>query len=236
VDFLVAEVAKMLPVLADTRYIRAYAGVRPLVAAETGTDDRAISRGFVVLDHETEGCSNFVTVTGGKLTTFRLMAEKAADLVCNRLGVKAPCLTRTLPLSSSGTDQWTEPGLAARFWMEESHSEDILLCECEMVPMSVVDQILDELKAKGDDLDFSAISLRSRLGRGSCQGAFCGFRTCAHLYERGVLNSDQGLSKMRRFLERRWHGLRPVLWGSQLIQEELQEALHCDLLGLELED
>jgi len=56
----------------------------------------------------------------------------------------------------------------------------------------------------------------------------------AHLYERGELESDQGLSLLRNFLERRWHGLRPILWGPQLAQEELQEALHCGLFGLDL--
>jgi glycerol-3-phosphate dehydrogenase len=34
-----------------------------------------------------------VTVVGGKLATYRLMAEKTADLVCRRLGIEAPCRT-----------------------------------------------------------------------------------------------------------------------------------------------
>ena len=56
----------------------------------------------------------------------------------------------------------------------------------------------------------------------------------AHLYERNEVESDQGLIQLKQFLERRWHGLRPVLWGPQLAQEELQEALHCGLFGLEV--
>lgn len=234
VDFLVTEAAVMMPALADARYLRAYAGVRPLLGKEKMADDRALSRDFVVLDHEAEGIRNFVTVTGGKLTTFRLMAEKTADLICNRLGVKTPCLTKTLPLASNGTSQWTEPGLAARIWLRQRNPKDALLCECEMVPMSVVKEVIDQLKALQANIDLRAISLRSRLGRGSCQGAFCGFRMCAHLYSSGMLTSNQGLGRLKNFLERRWHGLRPVLWGPQLAQEELQEALHCGLFGLEL--
>jgi glycerol-3-phosphate dehydrogenase len=103
-----------------------------------------------------------------------------------------------------------------------------------MVPLSAADQIIDNLITKGETLDLSAIGLRSRFGRGSCQGAFCGFRMIAHLYERGDFESGQGLSLLRQFLERRWHGLRPILWGPQLAQEELQEALHCGLFGLDL--
>ena len=234
VDRLVSEAAAMVPRLADIRYVRAFAGVRPLLPAKKVTDSRALSRGFVVLDHEAEGLSNFITVTGGKITTYRLMAEKAADMICSRLGVKAACRTRTLPLPSSKINQWTEPGLAPRIWLKQPNPKETLLCECEMVPLSAVDQIIDNLIAKGETLDLSAIGLRSRVGRGSCQGAFCGFRMIAHLYERGELESDQGLSLLKQFLERRWHGLRPILWGPQLAQEELQEALHCGLFGLEM--
>jgi glycerol-3-phosphate dehydrogenase len=234
VDLLVTEAAAMVPALGGMRYVRAFAGVRPLPAAEQTTDGRSLSRGFLVLDHEEAGVSNFITVTGGKLTTFRLMAEKTADLVCSRLGVTAPCLTGTVPLSETEINQWTEPGVAPRIWLEQPNPKEPLLCECEMVPLSAVDQIIDNLIGKGETLDLSAISLRSRVGRGSCQGAFCGFRMIAHLYERGELASAQGLSLLRHFLERRWHGLRPILWGPQLAQEELQEALHCGLFGLEM--
>jgi glycerol-3-phosphate dehydrogenase len=234
VDLLVTEAAAMVPALADMRYVRAFAGVRPLLAGKQTTDGRALSRGFVVLNHEVEGLSNFITVTGGKITTFRLMAEKTADLVCSRLGVKSPCLTRTVPLSETEINQWTEAGLAPRLWLKKQNPKEPFLCECELIPKSAVDQIIDELIAKGEPLSLSAIGLRSRVGRGSCQGAFCGFRLIAHLYERGELESGQGLGLLRQFLERRWHGLRPILWGSQLAQEELQEALHCTLFGLDL--
>ena len=66
----------MVPVLGTTRFIRAYAGVRPLVCAGSGSDDRTVSRGFSLLDHEEDGLHNFITITGGKLTTFRLMARE----------------------------------------------------------------------------------------------------------------------------------------------------------------
>ena len=234
VDRLVTEASAMVPVLTDMRYVRAFAGVRPLLPAKKVTDSRALSRGFVVMDHEVEGLSNFITVTGGKITTFRLMAEKAADLVCQRMGVKSQCRTNTVPLESTEINQWTEPGLAPHIWLKQADPKEPLVCECEMVPLSAVDQIIDNLITKGETLDLSAIGLRSRVGRGSCQGAFCGVRLIAHLYQRGVLESTQGLSLLRQFLERRWHGLRPILWGPQLAQEEIQEAIHCGLLGLDL--
>lgn len=234
VDFLVSEAARMIPLLAKTRFIRAFAGLRSLPARGDQTSDRALERSFVLMDHERDGVENFISLFGGKLTTFRLMAERAADLVCRRLGVSAPCLTRTLPLPSSEIGKWIEPHAELRSWIRSHDPQDTLLCECEMVPLSAAGRIIDDLMARGSKLDLSAISLRSRVGKGSCQGAFCAFRLCCLLYQRGAVKDKEGLEQMKSFLEQRWAGLRPVLWGRQLVQEQLQEAIQCGLFGLEL--
>jgi len=48
----------------------------------------AASRGgFFLLDHEQDGVENFASVVGGKLTTYRMMAEAVADHVDDVLGV-----------------------------------------------------------------------------------------------------------------------------------------------------
>ena len=52
--------------------------------------------------------------------------------------------------------------------------------------------------------------------------------------DRGYLEQDKGLDGLKSFLNGRWKGIRPVLWGAGLIQEELQEALHCGIFGMEL--
>ena len=106
VDFLLKEGVKMLPSLASTRIIRAYAGVRPLILEDSKSslqaDGRSASRGIVLLDHEErDGVPGLITITGGKLTTARLMAEKAADLVCKKLGIDAECTTAEIPLPGS---------------------------------------------------------------------------------------------------------------------------------------
>ena len=38
---------------------------------------------------------------------------------------------------------------------------------------------------------------------------------------------------MRDFLSGRFKGVQPVLWGEQMPQMELSEALHCSLMGLD---
>jgi glycerol-3-phosphate dehydrogenase len=237
VDLLVEEAARLIPALAGARYLRSYAGVRPLFGGGGGPEaasDRQVSRGFAVLDHEAQGLDNLATITGGKLTTYRLMAEKAADLICHRLGVSAPCRTAELPLPAPAATAWMEPQELRKKWFKEHAPEDHVLCECEMVPLSVLDMIVADLLAQGLPLDLRDVSLRSRVGRGACQGAFCSHRIVAHWYEQGLVQGDEGVRLLRAFLESRWHGLRPVLWDGQLIQEQLQEAIHCGLSGLEL--
>lgn len=236
VDRMIEDGAKMIPVLASTRYIRAYAGVRPLVRSKSdGTsDDRNVSRGFALLDHAQNGVENFITITGGKLTTYRLMAEKTADMVCAKLGVHVPCRTHVERLPASISGKWSEPGLAARSWVEKMQPEDVILCECEMVSARVVDEIIQNLgEMRGRSL-LKTVAQRSRVGKGPCQGGFCGPRVTAHLYDSGVFDDARGLLELKHFIQRRWRGKRPVLWGVPLMQAELQEAVHCNILELEL--
>ncbi|MCX7249513.1 MAG: anaerobic glycerol-3-phosphate dehydrogenase subunit A [Burkholderiales bacterium] len=232
-DLIIAEAAPMLPSLASARFIRAYAGVRPLLGS-AGADSRSVSRGFALFDHEEQGLDNFATLTGGKLTTCRLMAERAADLLCRRLGVTRPCLTATTLLPQAAENAWTEPGHSAREWLRPHPAQDALLCECEMVSGSAVDAIYAALRAAGDKPTLTDIGLRSRVGKGACQGAFCGLRTAAHLYQTGDFQAQRGLAEMVDFFSERWRGQQPVLWGEQLAQAELAEALHCGLFGEEL--
>ena len=234
IDRIIDEGAMMIPALETTRYIRAYCGVRPLVGSTNGDDDRKVSRGYALIDHAHDKVENFITITGGKLTTYRLMAEKTADLVCQRLGIRQPCQTGTEPLPASAGAQWTEPGLAPRQWINLNDPDDLLLCECEMVSQNSVDQIITGMGKLQTPLTLEAIGLRSRVGKGPCQGTFCSQRITAYLYERGLIKDDQGLVNLCNFLSERWRGQHPLLWDIALIQSELQEAMHCGLFGLEL--
>ena len=103
VERSVEECAAMLPGVTDAPTVRTWWGVRPLYAPdESGSNRRGISRGFTVIDHGSEGVSNLFSVVGGKLTTYREMAEVTTDRVCERLGVDEPCETASSRLP--GTD------------------------------------------------------------------------------------------------------------------------------------
>lgn len=225
---------QMVPALRETRFVRAFSGVRPLLmGGERARDGRSASRGFALFDHLDQGLSNFATVTGGKLTTFRLMAERAGDLVAQRLGNGEPSRTRHEPLPPVDPLRWTEPRFSARQWFQRRDPADSILCECEVVPASAVDSIVSQAPGAEPRMPLQAIGVRSRIGKGSCQGSFCSIRVTSHLYDRGIYDSPAGLGHMRTFLEERFKGVRPVLWGEQVPQMELAEALHCGMMGLD---
>ncbi len=72
----------------------AYAGVRPLIA--TGDTKKSVDISRKAELYETS--SGLITITGGKLTTWRRMAKLAVDRLVERQGGQAPCRTAEIPL------------------------------------------------------------------------------------------------------------------------------------------
>jgi len=94
VERMYVEGAKLVPAVRHAERRAAWSAARPLVGAGSGTG-RELSRTFKTFDHaETDGVEGFVTLTGGKATTLRAMAELCADVVCRKLGIDEPCQTR----------------------------------------------------------------------------------------------------------------------------------------------
>ena len=92
---LLEEGEKMIPGFTQVRGLRAWAGVRPLYEEGGAAQGRDAKRTFAVLDHaQRDGVAGLITVVGGKFTTYRLMAERTADVVCGHLGVTKPCITK----------------------------------------------------------------------------------------------------------------------------------------------
>ena len=78
----------------------AYAGVRPLIATGDSKKSVDISRRAELFETR----SGLVTITGGKLTTWRRMAKAAVDRVVEREGRDAPCRTQEIPLGEPADD------------------------------------------------------------------------------------------------------------------------------------
>ncbi|MDR1659435.1 MAG: anaerobic glycerol-3-phosphate dehydrogenase subunit A [Desulfovibrio sp.] len=238
----------LFPRLPDYRLLRAFAGTRPLYALDAAAG-RTATRNFVILDHEESGLQGMVTVTGGKFTSFRLMAEKTADLSCSRVGVKASCRTADEPLVPAPSERLLERarsvfpvgglGLAAARLAEGLEDavaraerdpwKKTLLCECELVTFAE----FEAAAAQSSGLSLGDIRRRTRMGMGTCQGNFCALRACAALAEIGTFAALAPQRMLEDFLEERWHGIRPLLWGRQLREVELERGIYSALLNLE---
>ena len=250
VDLLLSEGEKLAPALATTRILRAYAGVRPLVASDDDPTGRNISRGIVLLDHEKrDGVPGFATITGGKLMTYRLMAEWATDLACSKLGVDRLCTTMTDPLPGSRDEDEMPKGKSfivknpIRKSLEGRHGDlsskiptnneydASLVCECEDVTVGEVKYALKEL----DVNNMVDLRRRTRVGMGTCQGELCACRAAGLL---GVAHncSEKAKSDLAKFLNERWKGVYPVAWGDALRENEYAQWVYAGVCGMEQND
>lgn len=240
---------ELVPELENYRMIRAFAGVRPLYQPGNAAEGRAVTRNFALLDHQQlDGLTGFVSIVGGKFTTFRLMAEKTVDLVAARLGVNKPCRTAEEPLTAPVADELLQRGkkvfgipgaqkAAERLGddfakvveqAEQKPELQKMFCECELVSLAEISHVAQDETcfALGD------IRRKTRMGMGTCQGTFCSYRTLGALakYDRFAGNHRAYLSN---FLQKRWKGIRPVLWGQQLREAQLSTAIYSSLFGME---
>ncbi|NOX34079.1 MAG: anaerobic glycerol-3-phosphate dehydrogenase subunit A [Deltaproteobacteria bacterium] len=238
-DALIKEAKAIVPKLGNTRYIRAYAGVRPLIGEQQqkgfSKEDRSVSRGFSLVDHKKDKIDNFITITGGKMTTFRLMAQKTADLIAEKFNNTMGCKTAVVPLRSKAPTQMTEAGMSFRNRPGKGKKDDITMCECEMISKNQFKELISWLKKNRKNPDLNALRIHSRLGKGACQGTFCSQRVTGFMYDENYLKQDDGIYNIKDLLQERFTGQRPVLWDGQLCQAELNEALYCGFYGLELE-
>ncbi|MDO8122535.1 FAD-dependent oxidoreductase [Isoptericola sp. b490] len=96
---MIEQGARLVPAVAGAEMRAAWSAVRPLIGDSGSTTGRELSRTFKCFDHaERDGVAGFVTISGGKATTLRAMAEATADVVCRHLDVDRACRTRDVPL------------------------------------------------------------------------------------------------------------------------------------------
>lgn len=243
VDMLLQEGEKLAPALATTRILRAYAGVRPLIAADNDPSGRSISRGIVCLDHEKrDGLSGLITITGGKMMTYRMMAEVATDMACKKLNISKKCETATTPLP--GSDEMPEKscnnkvysitqcaaegrhGSLAKDINNENTEDRALICECEEVSVGEVRYAIDELHVH----NLLNLRRRTRVGMGTCQGHVCACRAASILCERNDVKKVE--KDLIDFMDERWKGMKPVAWGQTLNEAQLTATIYEGLCGL----
>ncbi|MEA3334654.1 MAG: anaerobic glycerol-3-phosphate dehydrogenase subunit GlpA [Chloroflexota bacterium] len=265
VQFMLDEGDKLVPGLSKARVVRAWAGVRPLYQEGYTGASREATRQFTLLDHrERDGVAGLLTITGGKWTTFRLMAEKTVDKAVGHLGELKGCITANTPV----------PGVEQGFYwlghrlheVEAARLQGQLVCECELVTRSM----LENAARNNPTVTLDDLRRDVRLGMGPCQGGFCTYRAVGILHEIGdqrseigavdwnvaflqspaynqddeagnrhlpltIDNSPLAISSpnllLRDFLQERWKGVTPILWGRQLKQERLDELIYLSLMN-----
>ncbi len=241
VDLMIDTLAELVPILKEARTIRSFWGVRPLYEPPgTGTEDPTdITRDFFLLDHaERDGVGGMTSIVGGKLTTYRLMAEKISDHICDKLGHSASCDTADVPLPGSENlealeDAMDEFGLrspVARRSTQRlgSRSREVLqttdpnpvICNCESVTRA---EVQDAIAQSGSDLN--AVRIRTRASMGNCQGGFCCQLLANELHPE--YDEETARAAYDELFQERWKGERHALWGEQLSQAMLKYALHA---------
>ncbi|WJV62313.1 anaerobic glycerol-3-phosphate dehydrogenase subunit A [Pectobacteriaceae bacterium CE70] len=251
VETLMREGSKLAPQLAKTRILRAYAGVRPLVANDNDPTGRSVSRGIVLLDHASrDGLEGFITITGGKLMTYRLMAERVTDKVCEKLNHSVACTTTSRPLPGSEAVVSDKPmaasllsaplrgsaiyrhGQRAEQVVSGDRVDSSLVCECEAVTAGEVRYAVESLQVN----NLIDLRRRTRVGMGTCQGELCACRAAGLLCKLGQSTPQQSVAQLSQFLNERWKGIRPVAWGNTLRESEFTSWVYQGLCGLTASD
>ncbi|MCL2316967.1 MAG: anaerobic glycerol-3-phosphate dehydrogenase subunit GlpA [Actinomycetia bacterium] len=216
----------LVPGFRTSRALHAWAGARPLVkdSRVSASDTRHMSRGMSVLDHaERDNLKGLLTITGGKLTTYRLMAEHIIDRMCEQLGDTRPCTTADEPVpgSESGHNYLVTHRLKDREAERAPGSGDVptdpIICECELMTRSMFLDLFEQQP----DAGFDDLRRQLRLGMGPCQGGFCALRATGLACDAGHADATAATNALRRFLTNRWIGLWPILYGDQVRQTAL---------------
>jgi glycerol-3-phosphate dehydrogenase len=232
IKLMMDEGEKLVPTFKKFRALRAWAGVRPLYQEKAaGPDMRDVTRKYALLDHTAhDGIDNFVTITGGKWTTYRLMAEETVDLICRKLGAERPCRTADTVLKNPHHTGHRYYTLGQRMDMlERGELAGQLICECEIITRPQIEENL----AHNDWNIINDLRRDLRVGMGPCQGGFCTYRVAGIMHERKNLDAQQTNKALVDFLQERWKGMRTVLWGQHLRQAKLDEGIYMGLLGLD---
>lgn len=244
----------LIPTIKNHRIVRYYSGARPLIAS--GKPLRDASRKFDIIDYEEEGYNGFLTIFGGKLTTYRLMAEKTSDLICKKLGMNSKCQTSTLPLPGG------ENKIPVKIFQNELHVDEKTafdmqykwgtfyneirdmcdscldsytkrgsprtICECENVTEPELHWTFQNLDVKVLD-DYRR---RTRQGMGPCQGQFCYYKI-ANLEAKWTEKSHAEIMKeLRIALLKRW---KTEVSGDDLLRRQIKLSKYIYLLGGNLE-
>jgi len=238
VDYLIQAFERVFPSIRHYRPVRTTTGVRPTLFKWRRYEDE-LSRRYEVIDHSREGADGFITIAGGKLSMYRLMAEETSNAVCQKLGHQAECTTATKPLPGNEADPEPAAVLAARCGIPAlaaiklqtrhgSSSEKVLdeggtsriLCRCE--PVTEAELVYatrhEQVRTLADAFR------RVGIAAGPCAGAACILRAAEVVGAELGWSASQRFDAAREFVRGAWLGRAPVLGHIGWAQEELAQG------------
>ncbi len=250
IEYILNQGEYLIPTVRKHRIIRFYSGARPLVASDTPL--REASRKFDIIDYEEEGYSGLLTIIGGKLTTYRLMAEQISDLVAEKLDINAQCQTAELPLPG-GDRVITKKVFEKELHVDKKTAFDMQfkwgtfykeifemcetcldpfssdegpqkICECENVTEPELSWVRENLNVRVLD-DYRR---RTRQGMGPCQGLFCYYKLAnleAKLTEK---IHSQIMTELKKALEKRW---KIQISANNILKRQIKLSKYIYLLG-----
>ena len=239
VEYLLHGIQSVFPEIRRFGRIRTLAGLRPTLFRH-GVYEDDLSRGHVIIDHAAEGAPGFLSLVGGKLASYRVMAEEATDAVCRMLGRSDPCRSHKEALPG-GEGPVDVPALATRYdlpemaiqrlgyrqgalaskILREARRDRELVCRCEQVTAAEIRHVVrNEWVADLIDLE-----RRTRLGTGPCMGVRCTLRAGQIVAEELGLGPTALRTMLSAYARHRWKVSAPVAAGPTLARLELLRAL-----------
>ena len=221
----------LVPGFRDSRAVHAWSGARPLFKDPrvSASDTRHMTRGMKILEHDTrDGVDGILSIIGGKLTTYRLMAQHMVDIMEEKLGESHECKTaeEVIPGNEDQKLYAVTHRLEER---EHDRLDDQIVCECELMNRGMI----AELMAEQPTASFDDLRRQLRLGMGPCQGGFCSMRATGIAVDEKMVDLERATELMRLFLKNRWIGLWPILNGDQVRQTALDNWIFHGTLDIE---
>lgn len=245
IKYLLDGIEPIFPQIRHSRMICSYSGVRPTLYKRKVLED-GLSREHDIIDHEPEDhLSGAYSLLGGKLASYRIMAQELCDLVAIKLGNSTFCQThlKALPggeavpdVARLAKEYALEPFVVSRLIyrhgnravriLEKIKSQPelkSLSCPCEPVTQAEINYVIENEFVR----TLTDLRMRTRFSQGPCQGLHCLLPVTNSLLEHKIEPQISADKKMGDFLNEWWWNRAAVLDGTQLAQEELFQATHC---------
>ncbi|MBN1945381.1 MAG: FAD-dependent oxidoreductase [Bradymonadales bacterium] len=241
VRYLTESVATVFPSIHQHRIMRTMAGCRPTLYQYGKIEDK-LSREHELFDHRSHGAANLFSIVGGKLASYRIMAEEVVDRIAALAGNQSKCRTAENPLPGGephdltpaafeevGIGSYAAARILYRHGSRAGRILDILrqeprtrtfVCSCEPVTEAELRYVIRHEQVRTLD----DCRRRCHLGVGPCGGTRCAMRSAQIFCQERDLSPSSVSDVARSFASLLWKDRYAVTSGPQLAQEEISQG------------